>query len=171
MTPVMNAVTLYRRPIEGTNLYVMGLSRGRHWLPSPDGSKFSAQYGTDDRSWDMLATYLARAKIQGYTHVRVKGDWTGRSKPRGGKTGSLAHLAILHEAIDSREASLRATRAILFKVTSAGVDHPPGKPDDPRWPTPICPAYTSADLARYRQECAQGEKALQDLKDLLEKML
>jgi hypothetical protein len=51
----------------------------------PDGS-YEGQTYADARhdGDDVLAAMRAHAKRMGFTHVRITGDWQGRTKPNGG---------------------------------------------------------------------------------------
>lgn len=75
-----------RWPVHGTHNYTLGVRyRGRLlcWVNGSPPTKVYASFlycGAESEEW---ARKIARE--HGFTHIRFTGDWTKRTKPKGGK--------------------------------------------------------------------------------------
>ena len=81
-------VTLERYHCYGTPRHHLRLTyRGRtlHWWDQTDTGPASVYADACDfHQQDQIDAMRATAKRQGFTHLRVVGDWSRRNKPRGG---------------------------------------------------------------------------------------
>ena len=73
--------------------YSIGFGTSRHYLRVTYKGKLlrwrsgtgSAVANAVDCGYETLMAMHGHARNQGFTHVRIAGDWDGKIKPRGGK--------------------------------------------------------------------------------------
>lgn len=87
----MKTATIERHRLYGTHRYQLHVTYRGHTLNWRDGSAWVFAIVQDDPAGAPAGmpedVRIARehAKRQGFTHVKIAGDWDRRTKPKGGK--------------------------------------------------------------------------------------